>query len=81
MEPNTPKIAEKETDAPLIEVTSEMIEAAYCVWQEAGASDYVSPSDKVMLHEIIVAALATRGPVRDIPELRSLDRERTERTR
>ncbi len=51
-----------------IEITHEMIDAAYRVWEDSGASDYVSTSDKVMLHEIIVAALRARGPVRQIRE-------------
>lgn len=81
MTPDNHKARDAEKGVTQIEVTHEMVEAAYLVWEDSGASDYVSPSDKVMLHEIIVAALATLGPVRDIPELRSLDRETTERTR
>ncbi len=58
---------DNEKGVPQIEVTPEMIEAAYRVWEDSGKTDYVSPSDKVFLHEVIVAALRTRGPVRQIP--------------
>lgn len=52
----------------LIEITPEMIEAAFLVWEESGATDRVSSGDRVLLHSILAAALEARGPVRRIHE-------------
>lgn len=49
-------------------VTIEMIDAAFSVWIRSGASDYATESDKAMLHDIIIAALRTLGPVHAHPD-------------
>ena len=77
MNPDTQPTADNEKGVPEIQVTPEMIEAAYRVWQDSGATDYVSDSDKLMLHEIIVAALEVRGPVGQMPQYALTSEEMT----